>query len=259
MTVSKDATLEILKKYQEQHDNLYVFPGKNEGLTRSFLELIQKCDADYVAFSDQDDYWLENKIEVAVERLEALDGPALYCSNQILVDQDLNRLPEGEIPDAVPGFGNALIESMCTGCTAVMNRALIDEVKGHLPKNAIWHDWWCYLVASYLGTVIFDKGAYILYRQHGDNQLGSSRSALVMIKNKWKFLKKTRGMLGKQIANFAKEYHGNKEKDELVQLLLASKTSFAARIRLIFNKKIYRQKRLDNIVVKGLYLINRML
>ena len=239
---SKDATLEILKKYQEQHDNLYVFPGKNEGLTRSFLELIQKCDADYVAFSDQDDYWLENKIEVAVERLEALDGPALYCSNQILVDQDLNRLPEGEIPDAVPGFGNALIESMCTGCTAVMNRALIDEVKGHLPKNAI-----------------FDKGAYILYRQHGDNQLGSSRSALVMIKNKWKFLKKTRGMLGKQIANFAKEYHGNKEKDELVQLLLASKTSFAARIRLIFNKKIYRQKRLDNIVVKGLYLINRML
>ena len=148
---------------------------------------------------------------------------------------------------------------MCTGCTAVMNRALIDEVKGHLPKNAIWHDWWCYLVASYLGTVIFDKGAYILYRQHGDNQLGSSRSALVMIKNKWKFLKKTRGMLGKQIANFAKEYHGNKEKDELVQLLLASKTSFASRIRLIFNKKIYRQKRLDNIVVKGLYLINRML
>ena len=49
------------------------------------------------------------------------------------------------------------------------------------------------------------------------------------------------------------------EKGELVQLLLASKTSFAARIRLIFNKKIYRQKRLDNIVVKGLYLINRML
>ena len=36
---SKDATLEILKKYQEQHDNLYVFPGKNEGLTRSFLEM----------------------------------------------------------------------------------------------------------------------------------------------------------------------------------------------------------------------------
>ena len=105
---SKDATLEILNEYQKKHANLYVFPGTNEGLTRSFLELIQKCDADYVAFSDQDDYWLENKIEVAVERLAEFDGPALYCSNQILVDQDLNRLPEGEIPDAVPGFGNAL-------------------------------------------------------------------------------------------------------------------------------------------------------
>ena len=47
--------------------------------------MIQKCDADYVSFSDQDDYWLENKIEVAVEKLENIKGPALYCSNQILV------------------------------------------------------------------------------------------------------------------------------------------------------------------------------
>lgn len=256
---SKDGTREILREYQKTHPNLFVYEEKNEGLTKSFLELIQKCDADYVSFSDQDDYWLENKIEVAVEKLENIKGPALYCSNQILVDKDLIRLPEGVIPDKTPGFGNALIESMCTGCTAVMNRELINEVKGHLPKNAIWHDWWCYLVASYLGTVVFDKGAYILYRQHGDNQLGSSRSTLVMIKNKWNFLRKTRGMLGKQIANFKEEYRGNKEKDELVDLLLASKTSFPARIKLVFNRKLYRQRPLDNLVVKFLYLFNRML
>lgn len=256
---SKDSTLEILEEYQKTHTNLHIFPEENIGLTKSFLELIKKCDADYIAFSDQDDYWLENKIEAALEMLEHIEGPALYCSNQILADQDLNRLPEGEIPNPVPGFGNAVIESMCTGCTAVMNRALAENVKEHFPKDAIWHDWWCYLVASYLGTVIFDKGAYILYRQHGDNQLGSSRSAWVMIRNKWKFLRKTRGMLGKQIENFSKEYRGNKEKDKLVQLLLASRTSFSARIKLIFNRKLYRQRTLDNIVVKFLYLCNRML
>ena len=66
-------------------------------------------------------------------------------------------------------------------------------------------------------------------------------------------------MLGKQIANFKEEYRGNKEKDELVDLLLASKTSFPARIKLVFNRKLYRQRPLDNLVVKFLYLFNRML
>ena len=66
-------------------------------------------------------------------------------------------------------------------------------------------------------------------------------------------------MLGKQIENFSREYQQNKEKDELVKLLLDSRHNPLSRIKLVFNKKLYRQKRLDNMVVKFLYLFNRML
>lgn len=258
---STDKTLEIIKEYQKINSNIILFEESNIGLTKSFLNLIEKSDADYVAFSDQDDVWMEEKVQKAVEALESVEGPALYCSNQILVDTNLRPLEtNGVLNDPRPAFENAVIESMCTGCTAMINKVLADNIKLHMPTHAIWHDWWCYLVASYLGTVVFDKNAYIYYRQHGNNQLGSSRSAIQMIKNKWTFLKKTRGRLGEQLGDFAKEYHGYDErKDAMVSLLLRSKTSFKARIKLAFGKQIYRQKPLDNLVVRGLYLLNRML
>jgi len=257
---STDATVSIIKEYQKSHQNLFLFEEENIGLTKSFLNLLGKSEADYVAFSDQDDVWMENKIEKALEALEKTEGPALYCSNQVLVDTDLNPLEtNAEVPNPKPSFANAVIESMCTGCTAVLNKELADNIKAHMPQRAIWHDWWCYLIASYLGVVIFDKNAYIYYRQHGNNQLGSSRSAFQMMKNKWDFLKKTRGRLGEQLEDFAKEYHGDSKKDEMVDLLLASKTSIPARFKLVFHKEIHRQKPLDNLVVKGLYLFNRML
>lgn len=256
---STDQSLSILQEYQKVHSFISVIEGKNIGLTKSFIELLGASDGEYVAFCDQDDVWLENKIEKAVEKLEACEIPALYCSNQILVNEKLEKIDNEKLPHIIPSFGNAVIESVCTGCTVVMNEALIKEIKGHLPQNAIWHDWWCYMVASYLGTVIFDEHAYIYYRQHGGNQLGTSRNALVMIRNKWNFLKKTRGMLGRQLENFAKEYRGDKEKDALVDMLCASKSSFKARIHVIMNKKIYRQKGLDNFVVKVLCVVNRLL
>lgn len=258
---SSDGTVAIIKEYQAIYSNIVLFEEVNIGLTKSFLELIRKSDADYVAFSDQDDVWMKEKVLKAVEAIEGIDGPALYCSNQILVDTNLNPLEtEGNVNEPLPAFENAVIESMCTGCTAMINKALADNIKLHMPSHAIWHDWWCYLVASYLGTVVFDKNAYIYYRQHGNNQLGSSRSAFQMMKNKWAFLKKTRGRLGEQLEDFAKEYHGyDKRKDAMVTLLLASKTSFRARIKLVFGNQIYRQKPLDNLVVRGLYFLNRML
>ncbi|MCR5272299.1 MAG: glycosyltransferase family 2 protein [Lachnospiraceae bacterium] len=256
---SKDNTVELLEEYKKTHSNLTVFAEQNIGLTKSFLSLVAKSDADYVAFSDQDDYWLPEKLEKAVKKLERIDGPALYCSNQILTDGKLNPLDNSNMPSYTAGFGNALIETICTGCTCVMNKALVDNIKTHMPDHAIWHDWWAYLVASYIGTVVFDENAYIYYRQHGGNKLGASRSALVMIRNKWEYLKKSKGKLGRQLEDFKRLYRDNKEKDALVDLLLDSRKNMGSRLKLVATNKIYRQRGLDNFVVKCLYLINRML
>lgn len=51
------------------------------GPAKSFLDLVYNAPLkyDYYAFCDQDDYWKEDKLYKAIERLEHFDDkPALY-------------------------------------------------------------------------------------------------------------------------------------------------------------------------------------
>lgn len=255
---SSDSTLNILKAYERKYDQIKVLEGNNIGVTESFFELLKKSDSDYIAFCDQDDIWLAEKVERAVEKLQSIKGPALYCSNKILVDADAKIIANNKKDKLRPGFGNAVIECICTGCTILMNRELTENIKCHLPERAILHDWWCYLVACYVGKVIFDEEAYILYRQHGENVVGLSNSFWKNVKAKTRYLKRSRGKLRGQLTEFAQLYHGQEEKDKLVELLLGSE-KLNHKIRVIFNRTYYRQSKADQWIVRVLLLFNSML
>ncbi len=255
---SKDKTPDILREFGAKYNNIIVYLEGNQGVSRSFFELLRKSDADYVAFCDQDDIWLEEKIEVAVGRLQKEKGPALYCSNKILVDSKGNIMDKQDGRRRVPGFGNAVVECICTGCTAVMNREMADIIKARTPQRAILHDWWSYLVASYVGKVIFDEGAYIKYRQHGGNVVGARAGFLGEIRLKAAYLRKSRGRLYGQLSEFAELYRGDRKKDALVDMVLAAR-HFAGRGKVFFNRQIYRQSRLDGIIMRMLFLVGRML
>ena len=255
---STDATTDILRRYEQQHDAIRVFFESNVGVTKSFFDLLARSDADYIAFCDQDDVWLEQKIERAVAKLNKVQGPALYCSNKILVDANDRVITENAREKLRPGFGNAVIECICTGCTAVMNRELAENIKSYIPKNAILHDWWCYLVACYVGQVVFDEEAYIWYRQHGRNVVGQGDSIWEVVKAKARYLKRNRGKLKEQLTEFHELYRGQVEKDDLVVLLLNSE-KWSEKIKAVFSRKYYRQSKSDQVIVRGLILFNRML
>ncbi len=255
---SKDNTQKILEHYSEKYDNIRYYPGKNVGVAKSFFELLKKSDAEFVAFCDQDDVWLENKIEAAVDRLKKEKGPALYCSNKILVDRNLCPMKKQNQTQLRPGFGNAVVECICTGCTAVLNRELADILSARLPEHAILHDWWTYLAASYVGSVIFDSHAYILYRQHGQNVVGAKGGFWGAVQSKAAYLRKNHGKLKGQLTDFSRLYQGDKKKDALVQKILAAE-KLPGRIRLLGNREMFRQSVLDEVIMRILFLINRML
>lgn len=255
---SKDSTQKILEHYSEKYDNIRYYPGKNVGVAKSFFELLKKSDAEFVAFCDQDDVWLENKIEAAVDRLKKEKGPALYCSNKILVDRNLCPMKKQNQTQLRPGFGNAVVECICTGCTAVLNRELADILSARLPEHAILHDWWTYLAASYVGSVIFDSHAYILYRQHEQNVVGAKGGFWGTVQSKAAYLRKNHGKLKGQLTDFSRLYQGDKKKDALVQKILAAE-KLPGRIRLLGNREMFRQSVLDEVIMRILFLINRML
>ncbi len=255
---SKDATIAILDKYSKKYSNVKVFKENNIGVIDSFFSLLKRSEADYIAFCDQDDIWLENKVEKAIEKLQHAKEPALYCSNKILIDADNQVIAENHGKYLTPSFENAVVECICTGCTAVLNKKLVEIIRQNIPQNAMMHDWWCYMVAAYCGKVIFDKNSYIWYRQHGNNEIGASDKFWNTVKAKAKHLKKSRGKLESQLREFHEIYHGDKEKDTLILDILNTK-KFAGKCKMLFQCSFVRQSKLDQMIAKILLLINRLL
>ena len=80
---SKDRTVEVLKKYGiEHHVQIEVNEGQNVGSAKSFLVALRDCPkADYYAFCDQDDTWIDGKLSAAVEQMGTTNQPILWCSD----------------------------------------------------------------------------------------------------------------------------------------------------------------------------------
>ncbi|CAG1769601.1 rhamnosyltransferase [uncultured bacterium] len=260
---SQDNTLSILKAEQAQNKIELLESQGNLGATGSFFTLLQAAantDTDYVAFCDQDDIWEQDKIKRAVSLLKDIEKPALYCSRLSVVNEELNFLHHSLQPRKI-GFGNALVENIAVGCTMVLNRQAMDLLcQKRLPHEVSIHDWWCYLVISALGTVIFDNEAFIKYRQHSNNVIGIASNWCAVLRRKFARLLSDRLWISEQAwvlhELFAEELADNQR--ALLELLLKAKASFWYRVRLALSANVWRQKFIDNIILRLVILLNRI-
>ncbi|MCH5266979.1 MAG: glycosyltransferase family 2 protein [Lachnospiraceae bacterium] len=275
---STDNTQHILREYSEKFSGrVEWYQGENKGVIGSFFDLLQKSemDADYFGFADQDDFWLSEKIRTGIEHLEQESSlsPNLYCCRFTPVDEHLQELKSNiHRPPMRPSFGNALVENIVAGCTILMNGTLKDLILVELPKYTVMHDWWCYLTASFYGNVYFDEQSYILYRQHGENAVGSNVSRWKEFVGRIKRYQGNRGNISHQMEEFLRIYQGQKmasaieemklqideEKIQLAKQLIEGKKSIKTRVKLVQGGEIYRQRKTDDqifkvIILKGSY------
>ncbi len=204
---SKDGTLRILSSYGER---IRVHAAENAGVGRSFMELVSLADPEcgYFAFADQDDIWLPEKLGQAVRMLEGRTGPALYGSNQTLVDKAGSKLRERYDTPADNSYLQVLSNNLIAGCTMVWNRelqALLSD-PARRPSDELLakriHDVWVGMAAACTGEYIYDPRSFILYRQHEDNVVGAQgTSTLQEWKKKLKDpkLRNGRSLLAKEI------------------------------------------------------------
>lgn len=170
---STDDTISILNEFVAIHSNIEVSFGQNIGVFKSFMTLLDNADNnfDYYAFADQDDVWKPDKLITAVNQLKnnhLSNMPAMYYGRLEFTDEFLNILGFSQIPDN-SGFNNALVQNQATGCTIVLNRKARELLCSKIPEWALMHDWWCYLVVSAFGEVVYDEIPLIYYRKHGKN------------------------------------------------------------------------------------------
>lgn len=263
---STDGTLEILKDY-EKDGKLILEEGKNVGFIKSFLWLVRHCDeADYYAYSDQDDMWYPDKIDMAVKMIEENDDdmPILYFSNYDLCDNDLNVLSqkdkEGEVKK--PTFANALVDCMPLGFNEVFNNEARKLIAKDTPKFSCGHDWWTYIVCQGLGKVIYDNRVTVGYRRTGHNV---SAGGMNFIKFQiWRFKKFFLNNYFSNIRKMLREYEyyykdSLCEKDKKILALFTTKGyNFKAMIKKLFYPHRYRQGLADEIMVRFLFIIGKL-
>jgi glycosyltransferase involved in cell wall biosynthesis len=183
---SSDATRLIMKDFLVllgPGRSVVIDDGEWIGSTASFLRLLGAAHAGgaaWVAFADQDDIWLPNKLARGLRALATAPqrSPALYCARQVLVDAALRRMGESPKVRHPGGFPAALAQNIATGCTLMLNAAAAGLVASSRPPAGTVHDWWCYLlVAAAGGQVLADPEPVVLYRQHESNLIGAPASA----------------------------------------------------------------------------------
>ena len=263
---STDSTQVILEEEQTNGRIKILEDHGNLGVAPSFFALLKfaaTTKTEYVAFCDQDDVWHPEKISHAVSALAhvAVDHPAMYCSRVEIVNSYLKHIGYTAPPRKI-GFGNALVENIATGCTIVLNSVALHLIGKNLPNKSVNHDWWCYLVMSCFGEVIYDSTAMLKYRQHKGNTIGLATNALnQFIKRCHRFFGGNEDHLrmSRQALCFRDIYKDRipVSDQQVLDNFIAAKTAWYSRLQLAFSNEIWRQKWIDNMLLRLLILFNR--
>jgi rhamnosyltransferase len=182
---SSDSTVKILFDYQKMYPDkiFYSVNEKNEGFVKNFEKLLQNCSENYISLSDQDDIWIENKLEIQMQEMLKLEE--LYEKDALLVHSDLSMIDENNklirnsyfkyrhyTFNETKDFGQILGPCGVMGNTILMNKKLKNIVL-KFPDKLDFHDYWIALNCELFGIRKTLNLQLVQYRVHSSNSSNS--------------------------------------------------------------------------------------
>jgi glycosyltransferase involved in cell wall biosynthesis len=262
---SRDRSVPIVDEWCARHGVEMVHiqvPERRLGPALSFLAtLTESRPAKLHLLADQDDVWLPDKIERAAVALRlAGPDPALYASRLQIVDASLHPIGLSSLPTSLT-FHNAIYENQLTGCTMAINEAMRLLVCRGMPTSALMHDWWLYLIASAVDSIIYDDVPSLMYRQHAHNAVGAAPSGLRAIAGRtWRAASSRAGQRAAQLRDFGRLYKDllPQAEQRLIQILTDDGASLDKRWRTAWTVPVIRRTWLDRLgtrvaIMRGLF------
>ncbi|MBQ9201473.1 MAG: glycosyltransferase [Bacteroidales bacterium] len=185
---SRDDTLSILEKYRQQYGKLEIdydsCPGRKA--MGSFIWLLERHPGyRYYMFCDHDDVWLPEKIALTLEKMQECEAarphsPVVVNTDLTVVDRDLHVIHpsfwkyNGIDRPLLSDFNYLTVCNAFTGCTMMINSQARD-LSLPVGPHAMMHDKWIALKVADCrdGVLAYVEKPTILYRQHGDNEIGA--------------------------------------------------------------------------------------
>ena len=178
---SDDNTLNIIKEYEKIDYRVHVYICKDKGVQANFNNAICKSKGQYIFLSDQDDVWLDNKVEKIINTFNAKKAELIvhdgYITNAHLEKDGatiFNTRP------AKQGILTNLLKNSYHGSCMAFRKELKAKILP-IPKKKFYHDYWIGMIAEFTGKkIVFLDEELILYRRHNENQSSLKKRRLIV-------------------------------------------------------------------------------
>jgi glycosyltransferase involved in cell wall biosynthesis len=181
---STDKTVDIIRNFNDKRIKLYEHDSVHSPVL-NFENALKKASGDIIFLSDQDDIWLDNKVEVVMKLLHSY---VLVVSDCVVVNEAGEVIADSffKLRGAGPGFFNNLIKSSFIGCCMAFNRNIMTKALP-FPQNIPMHDMWIGLIGELFGETYFCREQLVKYRRHSSNLSPMSGENTYSVAEKLKF------------------------------------------------------------------------
>ena len=177
---SCDNTIKLAEQVLSEYDVNYIIHQneKNIGIRHNIVLGTMMAKNDIVVYSDQDDIWLNNKLE----RIKGAftRGIALYVHNAQYCGTDLNNLRSDlsfEHLKTSKSIVKNLFRNGYIGCCMAIDRRYFQQKVLQKVRHSVMHDWY---LSSYALTrcmpIEIDHVVTMLHRRHAHNLTPKSTS-----------------------------------------------------------------------------------
>lgn len=165
----------------ENDGRIVYIHGPGKGVISNFEYAISRAKGDYIFLSDQDDVWLEGKVQAVMN--EFANGTDLVLHNAIIADGELHETGETAfgINKTKKGLLRNIIKNSYQGCCMAFRSEMRKYILPFPPKIPM-HDQWIGLMAERHGKVGLISTPLILYRRHGGNVTGNGSGFITKLR-----------------------------------------------------------------------------
>lgn len=180
---STDGTLDIVVQFADADPRIRVIDDgiRFHDCALNFIHLLKFSDAPYCIFCDQDDIWLENKLQLMYDAIVATDNskPQAVYSNAFIYNPEVPSIGGSATlcrPQTL--YDVLFMNGGIQGCALMFNDKL-REICRDAPEVVAMHDHLLTLSAIVFGNIAYVDKRLMLYRRYEGTVTGFTAGSLI--------------------------------------------------------------------------------
>lgn len=168
---SGDGTLDVIEEVMGRFPsvNIRVLRGPSAGVKKNFENAIKNCGGDIIFLADQDDIWMDDKIERVRRVFEKTKATVVIHDCSVTDDEGKTIIPSFfEYKRSGAGVFKNIFRNTYIGCCMAFRAELVPCIIP-IPNDIEMHDQWIGIISDHYGISYFLEKTLTEYRRHEGN------------------------------------------------------------------------------------------